>query len=98
MAPRIKMIVILNLFWSEFVKTNERRFDLLLQILITHLGPRLKKSGAGISAQLTILCSINRKLRSGDYKQIGVRFFVLSLSFVLKQRYAQTKVNKSQTQ
>ena len=33
-----------------------------------------KKSGAWIGAQLTILCSINRKLRSGDYKEIGVRF------------------------
>ena len=33
MAPRIKMIVILNLLWGEFAETNERRFDLLLQIL-----------------------------------------------------------------
>ena len=32
----------------------------------------IKKSGAWIGAQLTILCSINRKLRSGDYKEIGV--------------------------
>ena len=32
-------------------------------------GPEtIKKSRAGIGAQLTILCSINRKLRSGDYK------------------------------
>ena len=39
------------------------------------LGPEtIKKSGAWIGAQLTILCSINRKLRSGDYKEIGVRF------------------------
>ena len=38
-------------------------------------GPKtIKKSGAWIGAQLTILCSINRKLRSGDYKEIGVRF------------------------
>ena len=29
------MIAILNFLWSEFVKTNERRFNLLLQILIT---------------------------------------------------------------
>ena len=35
MAPTIKMIVILNLLWSEFVETNERRFYLLLHILIT---------------------------------------------------------------
>ena len=28
--------VIFNLLWSEFAETNERRFDLLLQILITH--------------------------------------------------------------
>ena len=34
----------------------------------------IKKSGAWIGAQLTILCSINRKLISGDYKEIGVRF------------------------
>ena len=44
----------------------------------TSLGPvtsiTIKKSGAWISAQLTILCSINRKLRSGDYKEIGVGF------------------------
>ena len=34
-------------------------------------GPKtIKKSGAWIGAQLTILCSINRKLRSGDYKEI----------------------------
>ena len=40
-----------------------------------HSGPKtIKKSGAWIGAQLTILCSINRKLRSGDYKEIGVRF------------------------
>ena len=31
------MIVILNLLLIEFVETNERRFDLLLQISITHL-------------------------------------------------------------
>ena len=38
-------------------------------------GPEtIKKSRAWIGAQLTILCSINRKLRSGDYKEIGVRF------------------------
>ena len=38
-------------------------------------GPKtIKKSGAWIGAQLTILCSINRKLISGDYKEIGVRF------------------------
>ena len=31
-------------------------------------GPEtIEKSGTGIGAQLTILCSINRKLRSGDY-------------------------------
>ena len=36
MDPRIKMVVTLNLLWSEFAETNERRFDLLLQILITH--------------------------------------------------------------
>ena len=35
MAPRIKLIVILNLLWSEFVETNERRFDQLRQILIS---------------------------------------------------------------
>ena len=29
-------MVTLNLLWSEFAETNERRFDLLLQILITH--------------------------------------------------------------
>ena len=46
-------------------------------------GPEtIKKSGAWIGAQLTILCLINRKLRSGDYKEIGA---VLSLSFVLEQ-------------
>ena len=31
LAPRIKLMVILNLFWSEFVETNEWRFDLLLR-------------------------------------------------------------------
>ena len=31
MAPRIKMIVMLNLLWNEFVETNERRFDLILR-------------------------------------------------------------------
>ena len=32
-------------------------------------GPEtIEISGTGIGAQLTILCSINRKLRSGDYK------------------------------
>ena len=41
----------------------------------TRSGPKtIKKSGAWIGAQLTILCSINRKLISGDYKEIGVRF------------------------
>ena len=56
--------------------TAEKRFP----------GPEtIKKSGAWIGAQLTMLCSINRKLRSGDYKEIGV-VFVLSLSFVLKQK------------
>ena len=34
----------------------------------------IKKSRAWIGAQLMILCSINRKLKSADYKQIGVRF------------------------
>ena len=34
----------------------------------------IKKFGAWIGAQLTMLCSINRNLRSGDYKEIGVRF------------------------
>ena len=38
-------------------------------------GPEtIMKFGAWIGAQLTMLCSINRKLRSGDYKEIGVRF------------------------
>ena len=38
-------------------------------------GPEtIKNSRAWIGAQLTILCSINRKLRNGDYKEIGVRF------------------------
>ena len=32
----------------------------------------IKKFGAWIGAQLTILCSINRKLRSGDYKETSV--------------------------
>ena len=41
---------------------------------ITSGAKTIKKSGAWIGAQLTILCSINRKLRSGDYKEIGVRF------------------------
>ena len=36
LAPRIKITVILNWLWSEFSETNEGRFDLLLQILITH--------------------------------------------------------------
>ena len=31
-----QMIVTLKLLWSEFAETNERGFDLLLQILITH--------------------------------------------------------------
>ena len=30
------MIVTLNLLWSEFAETNERGFDLLLKVLITH--------------------------------------------------------------
>ena len=34
----------------------------------------IKKFGAWIGAQLKILCSKFRKLRSGDYKQVGVRF------------------------
>ena len=34
----------------------------------------IKKFGAWIGAQLKILCSKFRKLRSGDYKEIGVRF------------------------
>ena len=34
----------------------------------------INKSRAWIGAQLMILCSINRTLRSGDYKEIGVRF------------------------
>ena len=29
---KLAMIVILNLLWSEFSETNDRRFDLLLQI------------------------------------------------------------------
>ena len=36
MAPIIKLIVILNVLWRKCVGTNERCFDLLLQILITH--------------------------------------------------------------
>ena len=32
----ISLIVIFNLLWSEFVETNERHFELLLHILITH--------------------------------------------------------------
>ena len=56
-------------------------------------GPEtIKKSRAWIGALLTILCSINRKLRSGDYKEIGVLFFA---RFEFR---TQTKVNKSQTQ
>ena len=35
-SSRNTMIVTLNLLWSEFANTNERRFDLLLQILITY--------------------------------------------------------------
>ena len=34
MAPRIKFIVTLNLLWSEFAETNERRFDLLINTFI----------------------------------------------------------------
>ena len=34
----------------------------------------IKKFGAWIGAQLTISCSKIRKLRSGEYKEIGVRF------------------------
>ena len=34
----------------------------------------IKKFGAWIGAQLKISCSKIRKLRSGDYKQVGVRF------------------------
>ena len=45
-----------------------------LRVLIRQWAKTIKKSGAWIGAQLTILCSINRKLRSGDYKEIGVRF------------------------
>ena len=30
------MILILNFLWIGFAETNERRFDLLLYILITH--------------------------------------------------------------
>ena len=33
----VLLMDILNLLWSEFVETNERRFVLLLQILTTHL-------------------------------------------------------------
>ena len=35
MAPIIKMIVNVNLLWSEFVETM-RHFDLLVQISVTH--------------------------------------------------------------
>ena len=52
----------------------------------------IKKFGAWIGAQLTILCSINRKPRSGDYKEIGV-FCCAQFEF-----RTQTKVNKYQTQ
>ena len=34
----------------------------------------IKKFGAWIGAQLKISCSKIRKLRSGDYKQVGVGF------------------------
>ena len=35
------MSVNLSLLWSEFAETYERRFDLLLQVLITHgLSPK----------------------------------------------------------
>ena len=36
MAPTIKMIVIFNLLWSEFVETNDRLFNPLLQILLCY--------------------------------------------------------------
>ena len=41
MAPRIKLIVIFNLLLREFVEMNGRRFDLLLQILITQTGSKV---------------------------------------------------------
>ena len=45
------------------------------EILSTLPGAKvIKKFGAWIGAQLKILCSKFRKLRSGDYKQVGVRF------------------------
>ena len=47
----------------------------VFEIVVFTPGPEtIKKSGAWIGAQLRILCSINRNLRSGDYKEIGVRF------------------------
>ena len=55
----------------------------------------IKKSGAWIGAQLTILCSKNRKLRSGDYKEIGVRFLCLvRVSYSNKSKQISDSMNR----
>ena len=62
----------------------------------TRSGPKtVKKSGAWIGAQLTILCSINRKLISGDYKEIGVRFLCsVSVSYSNKSKQISDSMNR----
>ena len=48
--------------------------DLVTDILHAPRAKTINKVGAWIGAQLKISCSKIRKLRSGDYKEIGVRF------------------------
>ena len=59
-----KLIVIFNLLWSEFIETNERRFDLLLQILIKRwlslIWPRYRRKDLGVDGeQLVSLITIH---------------------------------------
>ena len=86
MAPRIKMIVSLNLLWSEFAETNERGFDLLLQILITH---RL------IVCDLTQICRSRSKRRS-SFQQTRYKVSLklpLSLSYHILSSNTETQMS-----
>ena len=57
MAPRIKMIVNLNLLWSEFAETKERCFDLLLHVLEAgrNVAISFRKTRSKVSLKFTIM-------------------------------------------
>ena len=58
-------------------------------------GPEtIKKSGAWIGAQLTILCSINRKVRSGYYKEIGPETIKKSRAWIGAQLTILCSINR----